>query len=254
MTYKECNKILLDNCEQENFTREWCEKIIIESNINNGKGIPARTWKALFNNHLLCDNGDNTFSFIKTVPTTTRQKRSRGERQAHGFEFEAYIKDKFNILPCSEEHYTYKWDGMLNGHPVSIKTEQNMSDIEMASFVRNATNTDSFYLIVGFWEGSKDNIVAIETLFIDGAEWHQLFDEAIVQECQDFLQQITNDVSDDIRWREGCKKLKAQWSVATSNLIRPRFKRDHKTQKRMQCAINYSDFYNYFIPKYRKEL
>lgn len=252
MTYKECINILLKFCKEEKFTKELCENIVIKSGINSGRGIPDRTWKALFNNNLLKANSDNTFSFVKNSSKLSENKNK--ERQSHGFNFETLVKEKFNILPCPEGHYTYKWDGILNGYPVSIKTEQNTSDIEMASFIRNATNTDSFYLIVGFWEGSKDNIIAIETLFIDGSEWHQLFDKAIVQECQNFLHEITNDISDDIRWREGCNKLKSKWSTATPNLIRPRFKRDHKTQKRMQCAINYFDFYNYFIPKYRKEI
>lgn len=252
MTYKECRDMLFDCHEEENFTKEWCENIIIQSKINNGKGIPSRTWQALFNNNLLKDNGNNTFSFVE--PKSKTSNKHTGERQWHGFKFENFIKEKFNILPCPDGHYTYKWDGMLNDYPVSIKTEKLTSDIEMASFIRNATNTDSFYLIVGFWEETKDNIVTIETLFIDGTEWHQLFNEAIVQECQEFLQQITNDISDDDNWRKGCKILKDKWVNETPNLIRPRFKRDHKTQKRMQCAINYSDFYNYFIPKYRKEI
>ncbi|MBR5504594.1 MAG: hypothetical protein IKV87_09180 [Methanobrevibacter sp.] len=250
MTYKECRDILFDCSEIEQFTREWCDKTIIESGANNGKGIPERTWKALFNNNLLQDNGNNTFSFIELKTS----KKKSGERQIHGFEFEAFIKDKYNITPCPEGHYTYKWDGMLNGYPVSIKTKQNGCDVEMASFTRNASNTDSFYLIVGFWEGTKNNIVTIETLFIDGVEWHELFDESIVQECQQFLSEITNDVSDDEKWKVGCKELQNKWENATLNLVRPRFKRDHKSQKRMQCAINYSDFYNYFIPRYRKEI
>lgn len=124
----------------------------------------------------------------------------------------------------------------------------------MASFTRNASNTDDFYLIVGFWEGTKDNIVAIETLFISGAEWHSLFNQDIVQECQDLLNSVTNDVSDDEKWKNGRKLLTEKWQTKTENLIRPRFKRDHKTQKRMQCAINNGDFYTYFVPKYRKEL
>lgn len=124
----------------------------------------------------------------------------------------------------------------------------------MASFTRNASNTDDFYLIVGFWEGTKDNIVAIETLFIPGAEWHSLFNQDIVQECQDLLNSVTNDVSDDEKWKNGRKLLTEKWQTKTENLIRPRFKRDHKTQKRMQCAINNGDFYTYFVPKYRKEL
>lgn len=252
MTYKECRDLLFDCQEAENFTREWCEEQIILSGLNNGKGIPLRTWNALFNNNLLKDNGDNTFSFVEILEKTT--KKNSGERQSHGFKFETYVKEKFNIQPCPKGHYTYKWDGMLNGYPVSIKTEALGSDVEMASFMRNASNTDDFYLIVGFWSGEKDNIVALETLFISGEEWHSLFNQDIVNECQDFLNTITNDVSDDEKWTEGRKILSAKWEEQTSNLIRPRFKRDHKTQKRMQCAINYTDFYNYFIPKYRKEI
>jgi len=252
MTYRECRDIIFDSCEDEFFTREKCEEIIITSGANNGKGIPERTWKALFNNNLLCVNDDGTFSFV--IQAEKPKKKKSGERQKHGFKFEDYAKTLFNIQPCPEGHYTYKWDGMLNGHPVSIKTEKINSDVEMASFTRNATNTDDFYLIVGFWSGEKDNIVAIETLFISGNEWHELFDQNIVQECQDFLDSVTNDVSNDEKWKIGREALTAKWKEQTTNLIRPRFKRDHKTQKRMQCAINNTDFYEYFIPKYRKEL
>ena len=124
----------------------------------------------------------------------------------------------------------------------------------MASFTRNASNTDDFYLIVGFWDGTKDNIVAIETLFISGTEWHSLFNQDIVQESQELLNSETNDDSDDEKWKNGRKLLIEKWQTKTENLIRPRFKRDHKTQKRMQCAINNGDFYTYFVPKYRKEL
>lgn len=55
------------------------------------------------------------------------------ERQSHGFSFEKYIKQKYNIIPNS--NYTGKWDGWLNNIPVSIKTEQLGSDIEMADFL-----------------------------------------------------------------------------------------------------------------------
>jgi len=251
MTFRQCYDILFKSKENDAFTREWCETTIITSGINKGKAIPDRTWKALFNNHLLKDNGDNTFSFVQQK---SEHRSSYSERQGHGFEFEEFVKTKFNISPCPEGHYTYKWDGMLNGYPVSIKTEAKGSDIELASFVRNASNTDSFYLIVGFWEGAKNNIVAIETLFIDGTEWNKLFDQEIVRACQVFLQEITNDYSDDEKWAIGRRKLQKQWEENTPNLIRPRFKRDHKSQKRMQCAINNKDFYNYFVKNYAKEI
>jgi hypothetical protein len=252
MTYQECRDILFDCHDSDSFTREWCEQTIIESEANRGKGIPARTWQALFNNHLLVQNEDNTYSFVEQAPK--KPKASKGERQKHGFNFESMVKEKYNILPCPDDYYTHQWDGMLNGIPVSIKTEQLGSDIEMASFERNAQHSNTFYLIVGFWENDKENIVTTEILLIDGNEWHQLFNEDIVNECHNFLANITNDYSDDERWALGCKELKEKWQTHTSNLIRPRFKRDHKKQKRMQCAINYTDFYKYFIPRYKKEI
>ena len=176
------------------------------------------------------------------------------ERQIHGFNFENYIKQKFNISECPEGHYTYKWDGILNGYPVSIKTEKIGSDIEMASFIRNAENITDFYLIVGFWEKDKNNIVSIETLFIKGDEWHKLFDMSLVNKCQELINTISNNPYDDNKWKTERTILTKAWKESTFNLIRPRFKRDHKNQKRMQCAINNKDFYSYFIPKYRKEI
>ena len=68
------------------------------------------------------------------------------------------------------------------------------------------------------------------------------------------LHNITNDREDDEKWKEMIKTQKIRWQKETKNLIRPRFKRDHKSQKRVQCAINNKDFYNYFIPTYGVEL
>ena len=52
------------------------------------------------------------------------------ERQKHGFNFEQYVKEKYQITLSNE--YTSKWDGVLNTIPVSIKLEQYGSDIELA--------------------------------------------------------------------------------------------------------------------------
>lgn len=177
----------------------------------------------------------------------------RTERQAHGFIFEEYVEKTYKV-DRSNKQYTSKWDGELNGYPVSIKTAKVGSDIELADFRRNAKNLESFYLIVGFWEGEKTNIVKIETLFIDGEEWHSLFPTHFIEDFETMLKNITNSREDDAKWRAMVKEQKKRWVAETNNYIRPRFKRDHKTQKRIQCAINNRDFYNYFIPKYRKEI
>lgn len=171
------------------------------------------------------------------------------ERQKHGFIFESYVSEKYGVV-LNKDCYTSKWDGTLNGYPVSIKTERYGSDIEMADFRRNAINTDSFYLIVGFWKEEKENIVEEYCLFVDGDEWHSLFPEHFIVDFENMLLEITNDKSDDIKWKKMMNEQKKRWISETKNLIRPRFKRDHKTQKRVQCAINYKDFINYFVGKY----
>lgn len=173
------------------------------------------------------------------------------ERQKHGFSFEQEIIQKYNLTPST--NYTEKWDGYYNTIPVSIKTEKLGSDIELADFRRNANNQDSFYLIVGFWEGNYSNIVETKILFINGKEWHNLFPNEFIDIFQNCLDSVSNDKNDDEKWKALIKDAKNQWQHSTKNLIRPRFKRDHKKQKRIQCAINNKDFYNYFIPKYGVE-
>lgn len=174
------------------------------------------------------------------------------ERQKHGFMYEEIIEKRYRIDRSNQE-YTSAWDGFLNGIPVSIKTEKLGSDIELGDFRRNAENTQSFYLFVGFWNGDKTNIQQEEVLFINGDEWHTLFPQHFIKDFSNMLENISNDRRDDTRWKAMIAEQRKKWRAETNNYIRPRFKRDHKKQKRIQCAINYNDFYNYFIPKYKVE-
>ena len=170
------------------------------------------------------------------------------ERQKHGFSFEQQCKDKYGIVLSNE--YTSKWDGKLNEIPISIKTEKFGSDVEMADFFRNQQVNEDFYLLVGFWKDQKDNIVEEHLLKIKGDEYHQMFSENYTDRLHNLLDNITNDKSDDAKWKEQIASIRKDWKNDTPNLIRLRFKRDHKSQKRIQCAINNKDFYNYFIPNY----
>lgn len=51
---------------------------------------------------------------------------------------------------------------------------------------------------------------------------------------------ISNDRKDDAKWKEFCKKYKTIYGEDA--VISIRFKRDHKKQKRIQCAISYTNF------------
>lgn len=244
----EALKIISETFPQEKFT----VKMLNEKSKQHF--FPA-TLLNLVNNGYLTKSNDTpiVYEFTNKPLIIQENKENKKERQKHGFIFEKRVAELFNI-DIDNKKYTDKWDGVLNGYPVSIKTKENGRDIEMADFKRNAENTESFYLIVGFWETEKENIVKIETLFIDGQEWHALFPEHFINDFSDLLQNITNDKEDDEKWSILTTELKNKWEQETENLIRPRFKRDHKKQKRVQCAINYNDFYNYFIPKYKKEI
>lgn len=174
------------------------------------------------------------------------------ERQSHGFDYQKEVVKRLNIT--ESKGYTDKWDGILNGFPVSIKTEKLGSDIEMADYFRISSITEDFYLIVGFWDGEKTNIVDERILFIKGAEFNSLFNPIFGAKFKHLLASITNDRSDDEKWTTMRKELTAEYKQLTPNLVRPRFKRDHKTQKRIQCAINNKDFYNYFVKKYEVKI
>lgn len=174
------------------------------------------------------------------------------ERQSHGFDYQKEVSQRLNIVESSG--YTDKWDGILNGFPVSIKLEKLGSDIEMADYFRISSITEDFYLIVGFWADEKTNIVDERILFIKGSEFNSLFNPIFEVKFRHLLASITNDRSDDEKWTLMRKELIAEYKKLTPNLVRPRFKRDHKTQKRIQCAINNKDFYNYFVKKYEVEI
>ena len=170
------------------------------------------------------------------------------ERQLHGFSFEQFVADKYGI--SLSDNYTDKWDGKLGDTPVSIKTEKYGSDVEMADVFRQMDVSEDFYLVVGFWEGDKTNIVEQYILKVNGEEYSSLFNRGFVPRLHDLLDNITNDRSDDANWKAQITQLRKEWKEQTPNLVRLRFKRDHKSQKRIQCAINNKDFYNYFIPNY----
>lgn len=171
------------------------------------------------------------------------------EKQLHGFSFEQLAAKQYGILLSN--CYTDKWDGKLNDIPISIKTEKLGSDIEMADIFRQMNVEEDFFLLVGFWQKEKTNIVEQYLLKINKDDYTNMFNKNFIPRLRNLLNTITNDKNDDDKWKEQIIQLRKDWKHETPNLIRLRFKRDHKNQKRIQCAINNKDFYNYFIPKYK---
>lgn len=169
--------------------------------------------------------------------------KGSGANQSHGFDNELRIVTEHDLLHMKDD-YTAPWDAYTKGEdpvPVSIKTKSAFGAVEMGDFFRNGSKTEDFYLITSFWKGAKDNIVSERILYLPKDYWVSQFPDLYNEEIRDFMAEITNDYSDDAKWKQWCTQLKHKWAD-TGSLIKLAPKRDHKSQKRMQCVIPYANF------------
>lgn len=176
-------------------------------------------------------------------PVPKSENSGTGERQAHGFKNEERVCEKYD-LEHFKKNYTHKWDAMTKEKtpmPVSIKTKSLGGSVEMGDFFRNASNTEDFYLHVSFWDGDKANIVSEHALLVPGKVWSAMFPQDCHDDIRTLLKEASNDHSYDATWKQKCAELQAKWE-SLGSIIKLAPKRDHKKQKRMQCAIPNSEF------------
>lgn len=189
------------------------------------------------------------------------------ERQKHGFIYENNVivnrnltdwKDyiKKNPNTDSDGIYTSTWDAIdeskrgihFTGKPVQIKCIKKGASVDLGDIFRNSYKKENFDLIVGFWENSKTNIVEEYVIEVDYKKWNSLFQWNRYEELRDWItNKVSNDKSYDNQWKSECKMYKKDWG--TDRIIQPRFKRDSKKQKRIQCGISYKNFIQYLVEK-----
>lgn len=167
------------------------------------------------------------------------------ERQIHGLKFEKKIIKEFGLIPFSS--YTSEFDAYdESGNAYQIKLIKKGRNIELGDFFRNFNKAQDFYLIVGFWEGNVENIVSFHKIFFSKEGWRNLLLFDFHQELYSWIKNVSNDKSYDAQW----KKEYIFWrKLFGKRLIRLRFKRDHKKQKRVQCAIPNKVFFSHFVSK-----
>jgi hypothetical protein len=172
------------------------------------------------------------------IPEYEAPNTSYRERQKHGFDYENIVIKKYNLK--KSDNYTSKYDAFHNNLPVQIKCIKHGCAIEMGDYHRNKLKKEDFILIVGFWQDKKDNIIKETILFIehDNFTKNLSFEDDEAMEAE--MDLISNLVVDDMRWKDFCDKYKSKWPK--TNLLDIRFKRDHKKQKRIQCAISWKNF------------
>ena len=155
------------------------------------------------------------------------------ERQKSGFNFQDDFISKNNLIP--EESYTAEWDAYTQDNtPIQIKTYKLGGELCLGDLKRNLNKDKDFYLVCGAYNNAG-LFVDISIYFVKKEVWASLFNcsEQIVNEMFDFLHNITNNYNDDEKWKQGINYFKS----LTVGIAVPRFKRDHKTQKRIQAAV-----------------
>src|SRR5699024_2868058 len=124
--------------------------------------------------------------------------------------------------------------------------------VYMGDINRNATLTHNFILIIGFWETGSDGGKVFDDdiiLYINKELWLEQFPKDVVSKMNTVFEGITNSYADDSLWIERRKTYNKEWNDCKTG-INIHFKRDHKTQKRIQCSIRREFLSEILIPYY----
>jgi hypothetical protein len=141
---------------------------------------------------------------------------------------------------AKNDSYIGKFDALdENQVKFQIKSVKKGSEICLGDIFRNSEINDDFVLVIGFWKDNKNNIVEEYKIQINGEKWIEQFDGFNEDSFKEVLK-TSNKSEDDSKWKNSIQKLKRTWN---NSFIKPRFKRDHKKQRRIQCAITNTDFH-----------
>jgi len=172
-----------------------------------------------------------------------------GERQEHGFRFEDWLKKTFFDI-----YYTSEWDipKELNpnkrGGPISIKTAKWKSSIYFGDALRQFDINEDWTLIVGFWknQGKKKKIVKITESLITKENWRGYWGSitrAEIARLDTLIKNRRKSYNVIRKEAQACKSMLKQ----KSNLITLNPKIDSKAQRRLQCSIPFTKFFEHII-------
>jgi len=179
-------------------------------------------------------------------------------RQQHGFDNEDRVIRDHGLVDV--RGYTDKWDAyapcvrvgnkVYHNVPDQIKTIRRGGSVDMGDVFRHSQTKENFILHVDFYDKEdRTKIVESNILYVDIEKWNSIFrfeDYAFLKEC---LTKITNEYSDDLRWKGMMAEMHNRWGSRPVHLAP---KRDHKKQKRIQCTIPNRKFYEEIVPMFSK--
>ena len=172
------------------------------------------------------------------------------ERQYPGIQIEHAIISRLNLKKA--EGYTDKFDAFSNvdSTPFQIKSKKvkklsfnKKVKIEFGGFDR-LKKTENFVVIIENYQMVNNSVFEIDSFefLVDYKKWNALIDDDAISllHKSNVFYGISNDHSDDAIWKKRRSSLKKEYIKnypAMAQYFMPRFKRDHKNQKRVQVGV-----------------
>lgn len=170
------------------------------------------------------------------------------EVQKHGFIFEEWVKKVLGVERLAEK-YTQKWD-VPGEIPTSVKFMGLTNALEFSSAVRIWEINEPFTLIVGRWKqaGGQKKVVSIDKITITPEILKKMKGSITLDELKTFNDKVTkfpagkNGQLEGIKFAKKWKKEKA----GKMGLLTITHKIDSKSQRRLQCNLNYGNYIKIF--------
>lgn len=165
------------------------------------------------------------------------------ERQVQGFQLERLINERLDgYVPSTD--YTSQHDGMFQGMPVSIKCMKARGDICMSDFKRIVTDASPSLMLLALRQSEFRQTLYILS-FPNGTRGifgrHADAVTELVSEFSSYMRdECSNSRAYDATWRQRRRQFMHDYVDAFCQdvpMIMPRPKRDHKHQRRLQCAV-----------------
>lgn len=172
------------------------------------------------------------------------------EHQYPGIQIERSVISRLNLK--KSEGYTDKFDAFnkIDNTPFQIKSKKTKKlafnkkvKIDFGDFGRLKKN-ENFMIIIENYQVINNSVFEIGSFefLIDYKKWNSLIDDDAISllHKSNVFDGISNDHSDDAIWKKRRSSLKKEYIKnypAMAQYFMPRFKRDHKNQKRVQVGV-----------------
>jgi hypothetical protein len=179
------------------------------------------------------------------------------EVQHHGFSFEKWVRNA--LFDGYEGSYMQKWDippevnknPLVPPHfhyvPVSVKTAKYGSPIGLGDIIRQRSISESFLMIVGFWRQRSSTekwIEDIGAVLFSSEEWNLLWGHLSLESILLIDERIKDLDVHYTKARAEAKEWKRTVEAPSLNKIVVNPKIDSKTQRRIQCSLPFTVFWD----------